>query len=614
MPDADTVIPTLTRASIFVEHLTIRNFKGIRELDLSLKPGLTLLVGRNNAGKTRVLRALHVAVGGAPVEQDDLTVGSTKPATIDAVLAPQPSASNSSGSSVAPSEESFDEELQPVFGNALNLISVSPSRQRVAWRTEILLTREGTGARQQSKVMTFSQQSKSWEPTNHLLQRQVRNLIYAELIDTQRDLDTELRQRGTAIRRILNDLQVDASDRDSLEQKLALLGEHILQKSVTLQELRNSLNNLDRYVDKIGNTQVNPVPQTLEELARTVGVSFGDQAGGLPSRLQGSGVRSLASLLVQDVFYRESLGVDGGDIRPHPVTLIEEPETHLHPHAVFEAADLLQTDGRQVVATTHSPLLATAVKPESILLVRSSPTGNHVTVDFGPVGEESIDSPRTKIPGLYAAEMEKLKRQVERPFGDLLFARAIVVGDGSTERAFLPLVLRDALGPLAHGISVVDSAGMDAPLVKAIIKFARHADIPIIVFADQDSAGTNAVKRLVKEKLVNDRKEVVWSGATSTDQTSSKHSAAIEMMILNASPSACEAACETLGNPVPDRGRLLPTMKKLKGSIGAVLAQEFVSRHPFASDKDAWPEPLLRLVQLMSEHLGVGAEHGEVVG
>ena len=70
MPDADTVTPTLTRASLFVERLTIRNFKGIRELDLSLKPGLTLLVGRNNAGKTRVLRALQVAVGGAPARRN----------------------------------------------------------------------------------------------------------------------------------------------------------------------------------------------------------------------------------------------------------------------------------------------------------------------------------------------------------------------------------------------------------------------------------------------------------------------------------------------------------------------------------------------------------------
>ena len=50
--------------------------------------------------------------------------------------------------------------------------------------------------------------------------------------------------------------------------------------------------------------------------------------------------------------------------------------------------------------------------------------------------------------------MEKLKRLAERPFGDLLFASAIVVGDGATERAFLPVVLHEALGPLAHGISV----------------------------------------------------------------------------------------------------------------------------------------------------------------
>ena len=52
-----------THASVFVERVTIRNFKGIRGLEVELQQGLTLLVGRNNAGKSRILRALHIAIG-----------------------------------------------------------------------------------------------------------------------------------------------------------------------------------------------------------------------------------------------------------------------------------------------------------------------------------------------------------------------------------------------------------------------------------------------------------------------------------------------------------------------------------------------------------------------
>ena len=227
----------------------------------------------------------------------------------------------------------------------------------------------------------------------------MRDFLYAELVNTRRDLDSELRLRGTAIRRILNDLQVAPSDRDQLEQELAQLGDDILRHSGTLKGLRDSLNSLDRYVDAIGDARVDPVPRTLEELARTVGVSFGTGADPLASRLHGSGVRSLASLLAQDVFYSQTLGIDGGDIRPHPVTLIEEPESHLHPHAIVEVASLLSEQGRQVVATTHSPLLASSVAPESLRLVRRDGHGVHESVDFGPAALSDHDAPRTKRPG-----------------------------------------------------------------------------------------------------------------------------------------------------------------------------------------------------------------------
>ena len=610
MAVAEAVTSAPAHAAFFVERITVRNFKGIGHLELDLRPGLTLLVGRNNAGKSRLLRAVRIAVGGVPVERDDLTVGSAEPAEIDVVIAPPPAAPAAADAQVTPdaqaaaSDELFDSALQPIFGDALAVVSESPMRQRFAWRTTITSTGEGSGARHQSQVMTFSVTDGSWEATNRALERQVRSLLHAELVDTRRDLDAELRQRGTPIRRILNDLQVEGADREALERRLSELGGEILQHSRTLGGLRDSLDSLDRYVDAVGATRVDPVPRTLEELARTVGVSFGDGTGHLASRLHGSGVRSLASLLVQDVFYRETLGADGGDIRPHPITLIEEPETHLHPHAVIEVATLLEADGRQVVATTHSPLLATSVAPVSIVLVRRTLEGAYSTVGFGPADDGADDSRRTKQPALYASEMEKLTRQVERPFGDLLFARAIVVGDGATERAFLPPVLREALGPLAHGISVVDSGGMERQLVGAVIKFARHAEVPLVIFADADSAGRGHVEYFVANHQLDASREVVWSGQAQPQATASEgtQAGAIEKLMISAAPDACRAACEALGAPVTQQDRLLSTMKGLKGSVGAPLASEFLARHPY-SDGTAWPGPLRRLVEVLRSRL-----------
>ena len=601
-----------TQAAILVERVTIRNFRGIKHLEVELQPGLSLLVGRNNAGKSRILRALHVAVGGVQVDRDDLTVGSRDPAEIDVVLAPRrmrsrfPAApANGGGAGPETLEETFDPALQQLFGATLALVSDSPIRQRFAWRTTVTSISEGFGARSQSHTMTYEVPAGTWHPSGHALTRDVRNLVYAELVDTRRDLDEELRRRGTAIRRILNDLQVQDDDRADLEQQLAALGDDIVLHSDTLKSLRDSLDSLNRFVDSLGAARLDPVPRTLEELARAVGVSFDDGVDELASRLHGSGIRSLASLLVQDVFYGQTLGRDGGTIRPHPVTLIEEPEAHLHPHAISEVAGLLEEGGRQVVATTHSPLLAESVTPEALLLVRQTPERGHSIVDFGPAEHDEDDERRTKKPRFYTSEMAKLTRLAERPFGELLFARAIVIGDGATERAFLPPILRAALGPLAHGISVVDSGGMDGQIVPAVIKLARHVEVPLVVFADADQAGRGRVASLVADGLLDESRDVVWANYTgaATSARTKQASVAVERMMIDAAMGACIAACTALGETPEDEAEVLAAMRQHKGTIGAILAREFLAAQPFGA-ANQWPEPLRRLTSFLREQLG----------
>ena len=583
----------IQKAAVFIERLRIRNFRGIRELDLRLQPGLTLLAGRNNAGKSRILRALHVAVGGARAERDDLTVGSTYEAEIDVVAAPRiPTPLGDT------TDEEFNEAVMQYLGDSsIAQIPIELQKnklgQRFAWRTTITAASEGTGAHSQSQVMIYSVRNRKWDISENStrLNREQRNLFVADLVGTQRDLDRELRSPGTALRKIMNDLNVKEGQ-EELEGRLTALGNDIVDRSETLQELRAALENLDRYLDELGKVRIDAVPGSLEELARTIGVSFGASQEHLAARLQGSGVRSLASLQVQDLFYRLRLGSDGPDLRPHTITLVEEPEAHLHPHAIFELPALLENQGHQVVAATHSPQLATVVDPKSIRLVRKRNDNNHTVIDFGPYDEEKDKNiPRTKRPSLYDSEMEKLKRMVERPFGDLLFAKAIVVGDGATERAFLPTVLHNALGPMAHGISVVDSAGMNNELVNALLKFAKHIEVPPLVLADRDPKGQERIKNLIDEdKLSCD--QVIWSG-------SPKEGGTFEQMMVDFDFELCKKVCYQFNPGVHKKNKkeILKEMKNYKGSIGTLLAQDFVETYPYSKMKQRWPAPLKELVK-----------------
>ena len=61
-----------------IDRLQLRNFKKFAELDLSLHPHFTLLIGDNGAGKTSVLDALAVALGVWLVEPPDSTLLGSK--------------------------------------------------------------------------------------------------------------------------------------------------------------------------------------------------------------------------------------------------------------------------------------------------------------------------------------------------------------------------------------------------------------------------------------------------------------------------------------------------------------------------------------------------------
>jgi putative ATP-dependent endonuclease of OLD family len=47
---------------MYVSRIVVRNFRNFRKLDVALKPGVTCIVGENNAGKTNLLRALRLPI------------------------------------------------------------------------------------------------------------------------------------------------------------------------------------------------------------------------------------------------------------------------------------------------------------------------------------------------------------------------------------------------------------------------------------------------------------------------------------------------------------------------------------------------------------------------
>ena len=578
-------------AAVYVESVSIRNFRGISACRVEFEPGVTLLVGRNNVGKSRLLQALQLALGGRVADVDDFTVGSVAEPEVDVVLAP-----------VAPptpnSDQAFEDDLAQMLDSDVQTISESPFRERFAWRTRVKRSAEGLGARSEFKVLTFNASASEWveRSTAKDLSRRQRSVVACDLVNTGRDLMEELSRRGSGVRRVLSDLGVDDATRGDLESRLSDLGQAIVDGSATLASVSRALEALNRTVGSVGSPGISPLPITLEELSRSLSIELDAGRGSLPIRMHGAGARSLASLQVQGVLYERLLGADGGSLRPHPVTLVEEPEAHLHPQAASELPHLLEGIRGQVIASTHSSQVVTSSRPRSIRLLRTDEAAVTV-IDLGPGEDGAAGLPRPFRPDLHTQEMEKLKRLAERPFGEMLFASAIVIGDGATERGFLPPILRHALGPKAHGVCVIDPESLASQTARAAVKFSDLVGLPWFIFADSDEDGVAAVGTLHGSGV--SAAPVVWVGKPDASSPVGV-SGAFEAMMTDFDMEVGRAACEQVRPDLAPVIDVPASMKKLKGCLGPTLADVMIERYP---DPSNWPAPLQELVRLID---GVG--------
>lgn len=554
---------------------------------MELEPHVTVLAGRNNAGKSRLISALQIALGGRPADVDDFSAGSDACPEIDLIISP--------GVPLGPdADEEFEASFTRLFERQTQTLNEDPVRERLAWRTSISRSAEGMGARSESFFLSFDSGTGRWDQVSAptmLLTRQ-RRAFAVDLINTGRDLRDELGRHGSNIRKVLSDLEVPEDQRSPLEEQLSKLSEQIFSDSNTLKSINGELTRLHSLVGSVGFPALNPLPATLEELGRLISIDLDTGSGALPIRFHGAGSRSLSSLQVQGVLYERRLGRDGSAVPPTPITLVEEPEAHLHPQAAMELAELLQGMRGQKIVSTHSAHLVTSVPPSSLRLVQTTSKATKI-IDLGPASSDQAATHRAFRPSLHNQEMEKLKRLVERPFGELIFSSCVVIGDGATERAFLPPALRHALGGKSHGITVIDPGSLTNELAFAAIKFSTLTNLPCFIFADSDTEGEAAVESLVNASTKNPP-EVVWINGT--DQDGKPIAGAIESMLMAFDPDMCLEACRAIQpGPVTDT---LKKMKKLKGSSGAFLARALIDGHP---DWRGWPDPLQELIRKIDD-------------
>lgn len=443
---------TSKSSGVKVTAIRIADFRSLTNIEVELHD-LTVLVGANNAGKTNLLDAFQFAIGAnrhllgkedIRLARNETDVPKDRKAVVDILVRP-----------VGKDGKIIETFPDGSFWTGLWGTGIAQDVRQddmVGMRSVLEWSDVHGDYRTTRKFL------KEWKPFADWQSAEDGETVSAvhiepialHYIDAKRDLEDDLRTRGSFWRRLTGDLGLSEEDIQKLESTLTEINQALVDKSEVLQHLRDNLAELQNVIhfEKAG-IDIAPVPKHLRDLSRGVDVSL--NSGGtsaFPLKRHGMGTRSLASLLVFRAFasWRQQHAEKGND-EVHTLLAVEEPEAHLHPHAQKALFAQIRDIPGQRIVSTHSPYFVAQSRLEDLRLLAKTKSDTSVT--------------QLDLTKLNADERRKLEREVMASRGDLLFSRALILFEGETEDQALPLYGESYWGATAHekGFSFVGCGG-----------------------------------------------------------------------------------------------------------------------------------------------------------
>jgi predicted ATPase len=317
-----------------ITEIEVKNFKTLRDVKIPLAPGITVMVGANNSGKSNALAVLKLLA--ESLRQRDAGLAVAALGGIDSIRSRDATGKVEIKLAATFGQWDFDHRL---------VGEQDPDRQ---WRWNNTLEIEGPDADQEDKAALRLKRLSQLRFEIFLMSTAVHDLSVSAL-------------RAPAV--IQRGARLGPDGRDVAAVIDSLAGESPALRDAIDDTVRRAAHEVKRVVTRPG-----PQPGT-----KVLGIEEKD------GRVYGAEDMSDGLLLFIGLAVAAQLKVETPSI-----LAIEEPERGIHPRRLRDLVDhllRLTKSGVQVVLTTHSPTLLDEFRdsPESVLIFDRNDKGTHIT-------------------------------------------------------------------------------------------------------------------------------------------------------------------------------------------------------------------------------------------